>query len=353
LGHEAVSFFPRIADEAPSGGTEVPIEWSANPRPLIGLSPFVPREFRELLRLLSCWERRVGEEHEKKPFDVCLALWALPAGLVARRIGRRLGLPYATWSLGSDINKYGGSLPTRGLVRSVLKDAAAVFANSQALSARIEELSGRRCDFLATSRPLAPPPADIRSLPGTTFLFIGRLEPVKGPDVLLEAAARVKDGAWRIVIAGDGSMRPSLGERVEADARLRSRVSFAGHLTGEVFLRHIYGCDCLVVPSRSESMPVVLSEGLQAGKPFIVTDVGDLGSFVSRFGLGEVVLPDSPAALAAAMERFLDRPARDFKVPEEALALLDVRQSARRFSEVAARVVREGVTTGPGEVDGR
>lgn len=340
-------FFPRIAASAPSSASEIPIEWTAEPRPIVSLSPSRPRDVTLIIRLLGSWQRRVAEEHVVKPFDVAFALWALPGGWVARRLHRRLGLPYAVWALGSDINTYGRRFGFRGIVRGVLRDAGAVFANSNTLVDEIETLAGRHAEFLATSRPIQRP-AQLAALPqGTNFLFVGRLEPVKGADVLVEAASMLaaRSGGWHLTVVGDGSLAGKLGERVRQDPGLSGRITFTGHLDGERLLSYLYACDCVVIPSRSESLPVVFSEALQAGKRFIATDVGDLGELISRYELGEVVVPGDAEALARALERFLGATADREPPDRELLGLFDMSRSAGRFCEVADEIIRGARST--------
>jgi glycosyltransferase involved in cell wall biosynthesis len=229
-----------------------------------------------------------------------------------------------------------------------LRDAGAVFANSNTLVGEIESLTGRHAEFLATSRPISPP-AQTATLPeGANFLFIGRLEQVKGPDILLEAAADLgaTAGGWHLTIVGDGSMAGDLSERVRRDEKLSGRVTFTGHVDGERLLSYLYAADCVVIPSRSESMPVVFAEGVQAGKRFIVSDVGDLGYFVDRYELGEVVGQGDAAALAAAMAGFIESRPSSEAVDPELLRLFDINRSASRFCEVAGELVADGPKLG-------
>ena len=83
---------------------------------------------------------------------------------------------------------------------------------------------------------------------------------------------------------------------------------FRGRLADAELYALYAACDCVVIPSRSESIPIVLSEALQAGKPLIVTDVGDMGSIVREHHLGEVVPSEDPPSLARAMQRFIADP---------------------------------------------
>lgn len=319
----------------------MPIEWTAEPGPLVSLSLTRPRDAARVLRLLRRWEAAVAGEHERRPFDVVLALWAVPAGWVARRIRHRYGVPYAVWTLGTDINVYGARAGTRRIIGAVLRDADAIFANSHVLARRVGEIAGRQAEFLATSRPIERP-AQRPALPeAVNFLFIGRLEEVKGADVLIEAAAGLaaRTGGWHLTIIGDGSDADSLHERVQREPVLSGRVTFTGHLDGERLLSYLFACDCVVIPSRSESMPVVFSEALQARKPLIVTDVGDLGGIVGRYHLGQVVRPDDAEGLGRALESFVAAPPADVTPSQEVLRLYDIGRSAGRFSEIAGEVI--------------
>jgi len=134
-------------------------------------------------------------------------------------------------------------------------------------------------------------------------------------------------------------MAGGLAERVRRDERLSGRVTFTGHVDGERLLSYLYAADCVVIPSRSESMPVVFAEGIQAGKRFIVSDVGDLGYFVDRYELGEVVGHGDVGGFAAAMARFVESKATSEAVDPELLRLFDINRSAGRFCEVAGELV--------------
>jgi glycosyltransferase involved in cell wall biosynthesis len=84
-------------------------------------------------------------------------------------------------------------------------------------------------------------------------------------------------------------------------------------------------CDCLVVASRNESIPIVFSEALQASLPMLVTDVGDLGELARRHGLAAPVPPADAVALAAAMNTFIsDRDLQVSRYQTARAALLDI-----------------------------
>jgi glycosyltransferase involved in cell wall biosynthesis len=104
---------------------------------------------------------------------------------------------------------------------------------------------------------------------------------------------------------------------------------------GDVVAGYMSACDCLVVPSRNESIPIVFSEALQAGLPMLVTDVGDMGELARRHGLAAPIAAADAGALAAAMAMFIkDREAQTAayrKARKELLGIFDVGATADHY----------------------
>jgi len=214
-------------------------------------------------------------------------------------------VPYAVWTLGSDINVYGARRGFRGVVAAILKDADYLFANSRQLAGRVSEISGRPCRFMPTNRIL---PMDVGPVPelnpeATKLLFVGRLETVKGIDVLVEAVLGLLKKKTDIIlyILGDGSLRARLEAMVEKEGA-KEHVLFTGWADPAMVTAYLKACTALVIPSRSEGMPVVYWEAMQAGRPVIVTDVGDMAEYTRTCKVGAVVSAGDPASLAQAIE---------------------------------------------------
>jgi glycosyltransferase involved in cell wall biosynthesis len=106
------------------------------------------------------------------------------------------------------------------------------------------------------------------------ILFMGRLNPIKGPDLLLEAFARICDRlpAHQLVFAGpDGGMLQALRARA-GQAGLAGRVHFLGHVDGAAKAGAYRFAQLLVVPSRQEAMSIVALEAGICGTPVLLTD---------------------------------------------------------------------------------
>jgi len=142
----------------------------------------------------------------------------------------------------------------------------------------------------------------------TVLLYLGRLHHEKGPDLLLDALARMKEASvrgWRAVFLGDGPERPAL-ERRSAELGLSGQVAFMG-------IRRRVGpwidaADILALPSREEGMPVAALEAMMRSRPVVATRVGGTPEVVRDTETGILVPPDDVVALAGALERLVRDP---------------------------------------------
>ena len=108
------------------------------------------------------------------------------------------------------------------------------------------------------------------------ILFLGRLNIIKGPDMLLEAFCRYSQDermrAYHLVFAGpDGGMLNELRRMVEA-SDVKDRVHFTGHIGGSEKSDAYRAADFLVIPSRQEAMSIVVLEAGITGTPVLITD---------------------------------------------------------------------------------
>jgi glycosyltransferase involved in cell wall biosynthesis len=138
-------------------------------------------------------------------------------------------------------------------------------------------------------------------LPRPRIVFAGRLNPDKGPDVLVEALGLLPDPPPTLIL-GDGRMRAALQRRVH-ELGLTERVSFYGWVADPG--PYIAGATVLAIPSRDEAFSQTAIIGLAHGVPVIGTEVDGFPTTL-RGGRGILVAPDNPQALAAALQRVLD-----------------------------------------------
>ena len=144
-------------------------------------------------------------------------------------------------------------------------------------------------------------------LPASARLIgsVGRLERVKGHDVLIEALVDLPADC-HVVLAGDGSCRAELLGQA-ARLGLADRVHFLGPVQAPEALYPAFDLFCL--PSRAEGFPRTLIEAQAAGIPVVATDVGGAREAVCP-STGRLAPPERPAELAAILGDALENAAR-------------------------------------------
>jgi glycosyltransferase involved in cell wall biosynthesis len=143
----------------------------------------------------------------------------------------------------------------------------------------------------------------------TMLLFLGRLHPKKGLDVLLPAFARL-GGESLLVVAGPGEEGYRLRLK-EASNRLgiADRVVFTDMVLGSDKLAAFADADLFVLPSYQENFGIAVAEAMAAGLPVVISDQVNIHAEIKAAGAGGVV-PTDAAALAAELAGWLDDPVR-------------------------------------------
>ncbi len=142
------------------------------------------------------------------------------------------------------------------------------------------------------------------------ILFLGRLSPIKGPDLLLSAFTRIAtlENEARLVFAGPEA---ELGKQLRASvvaAGLSDRILFTGFLAGQEKQDALAAATLLVVPSRQEAMSLVALEAGLCGTPVLLTDQCGFDEVQALDG-GRVVAVDA-VAIAEGISIMLQDPHR-------------------------------------------
>ena len=261
--------------------------------------------------------RSIRREVERNTPDGIIALWGLPSGVFARWAAEHAGCGYATWLLGSDVWR-ASSLPMgRRALTNVLKDSSGRFADGLDLAAEATRLTGQSVEFLPSVRTL-PPAAD--AYEPTDFFFVGRFHSNKGPDLLVEALHELqkRGRAFTARIFGAGPLETSIKSRVQATFG-PDQVAVGGPIDSVELAGRLRSTRSLVIPSRVESIPLILGDAVQANTPVVAARVGDMGRVVDDLGLGTTVAPGDPEELADALEAILDTndPVEDWSAAEQ------------------------------------
>jgi glycosyltransferase involved in cell wall biosynthesis len=140
------------------------------------------------------------------------------------------------------------------------------------------------------------------------ILFMGRLNQIKGPDLLLEAYSTLNDdlaNTYHLIFAGpDGGMLTDLKQKVEY-LGMNERVHFIGYVQGQTKAMAYYGADLLVIPSRKEAMSIVVLEAGITGTPVLITDQCGFNDIAAIDG-GLVVAADAESLKSGLQDLLID-----------------------------------------------
>ena len=141
-----------------------------------------------------------------------------------------------------------------------------------------------------------------------TVFAIGRIERIKGFDLLLRAFARADlPSGVRLVVAGDGGALPSL-RALASELGVGARTDFPGRLERAQVAASMAAATVNVVPSRVEAFGIVVLEAWRSGRPLIATNRGGPGTLVTDGVDGLLVDPDDTDAFPRTLERVVSDP---------------------------------------------
>ena len=145
------------------------------------------------------------------------------------------------------------------------------------------------------------------------ILYVGRIEPLKGLDILIKAVSMLHDAAnVRLVIVGGGIENdPELQrlKKIATELDISDIVSFAGAVSQERLPAYYGAADVFVLPSWYESFGLVALEAMSCGAPVVVSRVGGLRTFVENGKTGYLVPWRCPEAFARSIDTLLANPA--------------------------------------------
>ncbi len=164
----------------------------------------------------------------------------------------------------------------------------------------------------ADSRKFLPVPDGGRRNGATTFVYVGRIIPIKGIDLLLASASRLKQQGrnhWKLRLIGPDT--EGWGAGMIAKAGLQSEVEITGQKEGEELRREFSKGDAFVIASRQDTYGAVVHEAACLGLPLLVSrHAGAAEALVREGGNGFVINPEDTESLAARLEQLCDKQLR-------------------------------------------
>jgi D-inositol-3-phosphate glycosyltransferase len=324
----------------------------------VGAGPASPLPREELPAHLDEFGDRVAARLGDAPPDVLHANYWL-SGVVGHRLKHELDLPLvstfhtlARVKADIDIHEPAGRAAAEARVIEC-SDAICVSCDDEAIQMRtLYDADPSRIE-------VAPPgvlhaffsPGDQAGArravglgAGPVLLFVGRIQPLKGLDVAVEALALLRSDRLpdaRMVVVGGPSGPEGLAELERVKTIIErlgvdDAVRFVPPQPHHVLSTWYRAVDVCVVPSRSESFGLVALEAAACGTPVVAAAVGGLRTLVDHGRTGLLVEDRHPAAYAAALSTVLERPDRARAMGREGAA----RATAYTWSTTAARLRR-------------
>lgn len=146
-----------------------------------------------------------------------------------------------------------------------------------------------------------------------TVLCLGRLVPIKGLHLAIEALAGRQD--IEVVVAGQGPEREALAKLAK---RCRTRVRFVGKVVGEAKQELLVACDALALPSvrtatgRTEGLPTTLLEAMAHGLPVVAARTGGIEDWARHRDNALLHDAGDTASLSSALDELcMDRALRE------------------------------------------
>ena len=264
------------------------------------------------------------------------------ATLLGQLIGLKRRLPVISWQHAAYLKP-----ANLRLLRATQRLSSLWIGDSTSVRVLTETRLGVSPDRLTMWPLFAADPAAPQARPWTPgepleLGSLGRLHPVKGYDILIEALALLKREGFspavpfNLTIAGEGLERIALEAAArEAGLDNLSLPGFSDRPRDFLAGLHLY-----IQPSRSEGLCIAAHEAMQAGLGLVASAVGELPYSVEHGVSGLVIPPADPKALADALAQFLADPVRTAEAGKAARARVLERFSRERFIEAGRSIFR-------------
>jgi glycosyltransferase involved in cell wall biosynthesis len=279
------------------------------------------------------------------------------ASLGSWRALRKLDVPYFVFAHGMLDPWFNKAYPTKALLKGVfwrlfenrvLRDARGVLFTSEEerVLARTAFAPYAAREFVVghgardvDGDPEAQKAAFAARVPGVRgrrfVLFLGRIHPKKGVDMLIQAFGRLASAfpAFDLVVAGPDQSGLVQGlKRLAAEAGVADRIHWTGMLAGDVKWGAFRCAEFFALPSHQENFGVVVAEALALATPVLITDKVNIWREIEMDAAG-VVVPDDVEGIAAGLARMCalsgpERGAMAANARAAFLARFDLRRNA-------------------------
>ncbi len=238
--------------------------------------------FMEMYSYLKLAKKKAEELCMKERFDVCLAFFGIPAGVVAYKLKQKYNIPYIIRMGGGDVpgfqKRFKVIYKFIGIIlKQIWKNAEALVANSDGL----KQIALTFYDKLPIEviyngvdlTEFYPKEKTIKE--EVRILCVSRLIERKGLQYIIPLLNYLREKATKKItftVVGDGPYKDFL-IRLARDYECLDMIDFVGHKNHDELLRYYQDADLFILPSQKEGMPNVVLEAMACGMPIIMSKV--------------------------------------------------------------------------------
>jgi glycosyltransferase involved in cell wall biosynthesis len=283
--------------------------------------PLIFRYLNAFSIALAC-RKTVQNIHNTEGIDVLHAYGVYPDGVASALLSKWLNIPNVITALGSDVNKEMQvtlkqkqslwALHRAAAVIGVSKDLVKTLINYGVNKNKVHWVPTGVCRTTFKAKPLNSDSLTIGKQLRNSLeldankkivLFVGRLHPVKGLDILLQATSILeKDNRldFVIVLIGEGPLLNSLSNSAE-NLGISDSVVFIGPQPQTVVAQWMQTANLLCLPSHMEGLPNVILEALAQSLPVVASNVGGIPEVITHNKNGLLVPVNKADKLAEAL----------------------------------------------------
>lgn len=232
------------------------------------------------------------------------------AGWLARFAAKLAATPAVftahTWSFADGIPRLQRwlSIPLERLASLASSKIITVSQANSVLALKKSVANERALIRIWNGVPDLPGRASPGSRPQITLITAARFAPQKDHLLLLEALREV-EGDWRLLLVGNGPLRPQV-EQAALDYGLSGRVEFLGER--EDINSLLTSSDLFILPSKWEGLPLSILEAMRAGLPVIATNTGGVAEAVTDGVTGYLTTPGHVIELRTRIRQLISSP---------------------------------------------
>lgn len=251
--------------------------------------------------------------------DIIFSYWLHPDGEVAVKAAQEHGIPAVVMTGGSDVLLLTKNPRRKHVIKSVLEQADGIITVSNDIKTAVESMNIApdkiQTVYRGVNRSLFSPgdQQEARQRLGLPqdrkiIVSVGRLEPVKGHSVLLDACMKIskRNTPFTCYVLGNGSFETKLSNKSK-EYGLEEFFQLKGSQQQSRLVDWYRAADVIALPSHSEGVPNVLLEAISCGRNFIASNVGGIPEIADP-DCDQLVPPNDSDALSEGICKMFDEP---------------------------------------------